>query len=159
MLVNVTRGSFLKACGAALLGQRAGASPWLAAAGGEAPFVVAVPGPDVGLHDPSAAMFRSHLNTSFRVRVRQDAHRHLILARVADGPACKDIEQFSLLFHGPADADLLHGTYAVRHPELGAFDLFIAPIGVPDRRRSVYEACFSRLVRSGGEHRACQTNS
>jgi hypothetical protein len=159
VLVDVTRGSFLKLCGAALLGQRVDASPWLAAAGGQAPFVDAGPRRDIGLNDPSAAMFRRHLNTTFRVRMCQDAHVRLILARVEDGPACADIDQFSLLFHGPAAADLLHGTYAFRHSQLGAFDLFIAPIGVPDRRRSVYEACFSRLVRSAGEHTACPINS
>ena len=156
--MDVTRGSFLKLCSAALLGHRVGASPWLAAAGGQAQFVKAGPRRDVGLHDPSAAMFRSHLNTAFRVRVCQDAPLRLILAHVADGPACADIDQFSLLFHGPVAGDLLHGTYAFRHPQLGAFDLFITPIGVPDRRRSVYEACFTRLVRSAGEHTACPIN-
>ena len=157
--MDVTRGNFLKLCSASLLGHRVGASPWLAAAGDQAPFVDDGPRRDVGLRDPSAALFRRHLNTAFRVEGCHDAPVRLILARVEDGPAGADVEQFSLVFHGPAAVDVLHGTYAFRHPQLGAFDLFIAPIGVPDTRRSVHEACFSRLVRRTGEHTACPINS
>jgi len=41
--------------------------------------------------------------------------------------------QFSLLFRGPRAAVRPQGIYRVEHPELGAHDLFLVPVGLaPD---------------------------
>jgi uncharacterized protein DUF6916 len=104
------------------------------------------------LRDASAAHFRPLLKTSFAVRSTDGAPVALALARVIEGPPGKRFEQFSLMFHAPAGSPPLHGTYVFRHAALGAFDLFIAPVG---DARATYEACFSRLM----ENAACQITS
>jgi hypothetical protein len=38
-------------------------------------------------------------------------------------------EPFSLVFRAPVHAPREQGTYRIEHPELGAFDLFLVPIG------------------------------
>ena len=59
-------------------------------------------------------------------------------AATADGPRRAP---FSLVFHGPATPILPQRTYRVEHGALGAFDLFLVPIG-PDRTGMRYEAVF-----------------
>jgi hypothetical protein len=50
---------------------------------------------------------------------------------------------FSLMFHGPQSPQFLtQGTYRLRNEGLGAFDLFIVPLG-PKARRMQYEAIFN----------------
>ena len=50
---------------------------------------------------------------------------------------------FSLLFLGPPGPQyLLQGTYHLEHEGLGAFDLFIVPLG-PQEGRMQYEAVFT----------------
>ena len=50
--------------------------------------------------------------------------------------------QFSLVWRGPPGARLEQRIYAVHHPALGAFDLFLVPIG-PDGEGMRYEAVFT----------------
>ena len=49
---------------------------------------------------------------------------------------------FSLIFHGPSGPALPQDTYRVEHPQLGAFPLFLVPIG-PDRDDARYQAIFA----------------
>ena len=49
---------------------------------------------------------------------------------------------FALLFRGPQAALLPQQIYAVEHDQLGAFDLFIVPVG-PDAAGMRYEAIFT----------------
>ena len=49
---------------------------------------------------------------------------------------------FSLLFLGPCDPVLPQRIYPMSHPVLGAFELFIVPVG-RDERGVRYEAVFS----------------
>ena len=90
----------------------------------------------------------------------------LVLASVNERPISHGLEQFSLVFHAPAGQGGFNGTHAFQHQALGHFDLFIAPVGARDARRTVYEACFSRHRRGGavvrslaarGEEAACRT--
>jgi uncharacterized protein DUF6916 len=52
-------------------------------------------------------------------------------------------DAFALTFSDPLDAALEAGTHTVRHPDLGRFELFVAPVERPrsDRR---YEAVVDR---------------
>jgi hypothetical protein len=49
---------------------------------------------------------------------------------------------FSLLFRAPREAVLPQRTYELRHPEMGAFGIFLVPIG-PDETGPRYEAVFN----------------
>jgi hypothetical protein len=48
---------------------------------------------------------------------------------------------FSLIFTGPAEPLLPQGSRRLEHPSLGAFELFLVPIG-RDERGVHYEAAF-----------------
>lgn len=48
---------------------------------------------------------------------------------------------FSLVFTGPADPALPQGSRRLEHPSLGAFELFLVPVG-RDERGMHYEAVF-----------------
>jgi hypothetical protein len=78
----------------------------------------------------------------------------LRLVEVADLPVATALPAlqghdgaFALRFTGPAD--LPQGTHALRHPELGAFELFLVPGGALDGGRR-YEAIVDRTVRVAG---------
>jgi hypothetical protein len=49
---------------------------------------------------------------------------------------------FTLLFHGPSEPPLPQRIYPFEHPTLGAFEIFIVPLG-PLEGRMQYEAVFS----------------
>ena len=59
-------------------------------------------------------------------------------APTADGPRRVP---FSLLFHGPPTPILPQRIYPVDHGAIGAFELFLVPLG-PDRVGMRYEAVF-----------------
>ena len=62
--------------------------------------------------------------------------------RLEDG---RRLEQFSLIFDGPASEEIEQGTFVVSHPDHGEFALFVVPTG-PSGKRREYEASFTRLV-------------
>lgn len=141
----MSRAAFLKVCGLALLGVRAdaralldsGAQSWRATApdGADEPFQ---------LRSVDAERFRQQLNTSFTVRAADGTRASFVLVNVLERPITKNVEQFSLIFHAPAGTTVSQGTHGFQHHGLGNFDLFIVPIGAPNDRRTVYQACFSR---------------
>jgi hypothetical protein len=49
---------------------------------------------------------------------------------------------FSLVFRAPRGTDIPQRTYELRHPEIGAFGIFLVPIG-PDETGPRYEAVFN----------------
>jgi hypothetical protein len=154
--MRVSRATFLKAFGTAIVGAGVDARTLVASAAGlsNVPELPRAGGRFTVL-DAEAAHFRPHLNTSFSVHSAGGASARLVLVEVAERPITRDVEQFSLIFHAPAATTLPQGTHAVHHHVLGDFDLFIVPIGAPNGRRTVYQACFSRHL-SPDETRCAQ---
>jgi hypothetical protein len=142
--MKVTRAVFLKTCSAVFLGARVDAIALLDTR--VQPGTAAAPTSDekFWLRSAGAERFRPHLNTSFTVRTADGDSVALLLAKVTEHPITKDVEQFSLIFHAPADTGIAHGTHRFQHRVLGEFDVFIVPIGAPNTVRTVYQACFSR---------------
>ena len=56
-------------------------------------------------------------------------------------------ESFSLIFKGHGNAKLGQETYTIEHPRLGAFPLFLVPVG-PARRGQSFEAVVNRIPAS-----------
>ena len=101
-------------------------------------------GAELQMASAGAERFRRQMNTAFAVHSADGTDARLVLARVFELPITKNVEQFSLIFHAPAGTRIPHGTHAFQHDALGHFDLFIVPVGAPNRRRTLYQACFSR---------------
>jgi hypothetical protein len=91
--------------------------------------------------------FQAQLDTSFQLDDSPDITLRLV--DVTDDGVTRDIRQFSLFFHGPADRVLPADTYSFRHDALGALDLFIVPIQGSNEQRIVYQACFSVIAPPG----------
>lgn len=49
---------------------------------------------------------------------------------------------FSIVFRGPKDVLLPQRTYRMEHAEMGAFEIFLVPVG-PDDKGHRYEAIFT----------------
>jgi hypothetical protein len=56
------------------------------------------------------------------------------------------LECFNLVFHGPESSFLSQGSYEFEQSQIGAFELFIVPIGRVAGAIQ-YEAIFNRLVK------------
>lgn len=102
--------------------------------------------PDPGAANVTQEMFRGALESTFRV-VSSDGHVPLRLVEVAEGRSGRGIEQFSLIFHGPADRRLAQGNYEVEHDVLGSMLLFLVPVLESNAERMVYESTFTRPAR------------
>ena len=145
--MQVTRGAFLKGCAAAFVAPpldglhvvEAVAGPWVAPV--STPASAPVPTPCHG-----ADVFRHHLHTTFTAGREGEPGSPIVLVRVTDGPVNPRVEQFSLVFRAGGAGVLTQGIHHLRHADLGAIDLFIAPVGSGRNDGATYEACFSRLV-------------
>lgn len=100
--------------------------------------------------------FAESLNTKFRIPVRAEDSTEAVsaveieLVEVNDNGRAGETERFSLIFRGADDFFLPQRTYPVEHERLGAFHLFLVPVGrEPDGFR--YEAIFNRFVPSQGD--------
>ncbi len=143
--MKVSRAGFLKACGAALLGVGVDARALLDTSVQQSDSTTPAPaGAGFQMASAGAERFRQQLKTSFAVHAADGTRVRMVLAKVLELPITENVEQFSLIFHAPAGTGLPHGTHAFQHDALGHFDLFIVPIGAPNRRRALYQACFSR---------------
>ena len=91
---------------------------------------------------PPVARFEEALDTSFSVSADDGDRVAMTLLEVARSDHGPGWESFSLLFAGPTPA-LPQAIYAVDHPELGAFELFLVPIASPAEVQQ-YEAVFNR---------------
>ena len=148
--MNISRAAFLKALGCAGVGTFLEiAAPGEAAVASSATgdrLVSEITSGRLALIDAHAAHFRPHVGDSFAVRTSANARYRVTLAEITERPATRGVDQFSLIFHGAPGLGLTQGTHTFSHPQLGALDLFIAPIGPTDRPRTVYQACFSRFA-------------
>lgn len=96
-----------------------------------------------------AATFAPLIGTPFAVRLDDASTFPLRLSEAseASGEGARAAAAlgrrvpFSLLFHGPVAPVLAQRTHRVEHERLGAFDLFLVPIG-PDADGMRYEAVF-----------------
>lgn len=100
-----------------------------------------------GVAEATASRFLPLVDQPFAIATTESsAPARLMLAKVSERPMTKNVERFSLIFHGPAVKPLADGIYQFHHPALGSFSIFVNAVGVPAGHR-VYQACFSRHVR------------
>jgi hypothetical protein len=97
----------------------------------------------------SSANFRPHIGTFFTVLT---PHRPSVVTlthvddfRLPGTVAARRLKTpgagFTLLFDGSQSGSFPQGTYSVRHPKIGTFDLFLAPVG----RGTDVQAVINRL--------------
>jgi hypothetical protein len=87
-------------------------------------------------------LFSGQIDTAFRVEATSGSASRppvLRLAGVADLPAAETIGAvgsdlcFAALFTGPKSAPLAQRTYRLHHAALGAFSVFLVPVGRPGK--------------------------
>jgi hypothetical protein len=90
--------------------------------------------------------FMPHLNQTFTVRLEGLEPIKLELVAVTErgtGGQPGGRQPFSLLFLGPVSSQyLFQHTFRLEHPEMGALDIFLVPLG-PQEGRMRYEAIFN----------------
>jgi hypothetical protein len=90
-------------------------------------------------------MFAPRLGETFRIQTAESQWvvMTLVEAVALDDSAAPEGRRapFSIVFRGPRDPVLPQRTYRVEHEAIGAFDLFLVPIG-PDREGMRYQAVF-----------------
>ena len=91
------------------------------------------------------ALFSEHLNTTFRVILDDSNSIEMKLTELSELLLSPQQERFAVVFKGPKEPFLGQGTRQFVHDQMGAFDLFIVPIGA-DETSVNYEATFNRLV-------------
>jgi hypothetical protein len=96
------------------------------------------------LESLNSRVFSEHLHSTFQLKVPGAAPLPLELLEVAEKDQTPRVEQFSLIFRGPLAPHLKQGTYTFEHEKLGAFDLFVVPLG-PDSTGMSYQVIFNRL--------------
>ena len=88
--------------------------------------------------------FLAHVGERFRLRLEPGETVELELVEATEvgaGGGAAARSQFSVVFRGPSEPVLAQRIYAFEHDELGAFELFIVPIG-RDEAGTSYEAAF-----------------
>ena len=89
--------------------------------------------------------FEPLLGDTFRVHLGGPGAIEVVLTDASElsmASARPDRTPFSIVFRGPAGGILPQGTYRMDHQGLGAFDLFLVPIGA-DGEAVRYEAVFT----------------
>jgi hypothetical protein len=154
--LTVSRSAFLKTLATAGLGSclrvdvlRAASSIAIDAA----PARADTPSGPASTADVTAAHFRPYVGDPFTINTSASERYVVTLAEVAERPVSRGVQQFSLIFHAAPDVVLGDGIHAFSHPRLGALDIFIVPIGQTNRRRSAFQACFSRVQTPSGQRR------
>lgn len=93
----------------------------------------------------SRADFADQLNTQFSTVLYPDIPVVLELVEVGPQRPSPKLDNYSLLFRGPAEFCLMQSMYPLEHPVIGNLDLFIVPVNEkPDGFR--YEAIINRIV-------------
>lgn len=89
--------------------------------------------------------FLPHIGTDFLVSDLASGRQLPLRLESVDDARTTAKEGFSLFFTGTAETPLRHDTYAVIHPALGQFFIFLGPVmgSAPGGVR--YQAVFSRL--------------
>jgi hypothetical protein len=99
------------------------------------------------------ARFSTLLKTRFRVKAGganpielELAEARQLQSRMRQEPrGTLKNECFSLIFHGPSSCFLEQKMYEFEHDSLGAFSLFLVPVGKAGEEFQ-YEAVFNRIV-------------
>ena len=96
----------------------------------------------------SQETFSELLNTTFQVKLDTPGPVDLELSEVknhrgADREQDSTV-QFSVFFTGPTNLFLPQGIYTLAHERMGAFDIFLVPVG-RDENTFHYEAVFNYL--------------
>ncbi len=77
--------------------------------------------------------FSKHLHTKFLIKLDTPEPIELELTEVKGYQGTPDepgeMERFSLFFEGPVDAPLPQQSYPLEHNQMGAFDIFLVPVG------------------------------
>lgn len=143
-----TRREFLTSCAALACAGGALSSDRSAAAAGEPRGVRVVP-PSLAkarlMKKFTPAEFSRHLQSTFRVKAHASPGSMTAeLIEVTPRRSNASLEQFSILFRLHHTEMLPQGTYALEHPEMGGFELFLVPVGRDDQG-FCYEASFGYL--------------
>jgi hypothetical protein len=89
------------------------------------------------------AVFSPHLGKTFRIHVSACPAVDAELSEVTEPKAGRE-RPFSILFRAPREPLLSQGIYRIEHDEMGAFELFLVPIGPgKDHNDMLYEAVFN----------------
>ena len=89
--------------------------------------------------------FVAQLNTIFYAVLQNDARVPLELTEVGPARPTPRLDNYALLFRGPADFCLLQNIYHLEHETVGPLDLFLVPVKEkPDGFR--YEAIINRII-------------
>jgi len=110
----------------------------------------------VPLTELTYATFADLIHSRFRVHGSAQPPVEIELVEATPQQSSRDTAQaqdgnFSLVFAGPLQQFLSQRTYHFEHEKLGAFDLFIVPIG-KDQNSFQYEAIFNRPVQHRNAH-------
>jgi hypothetical protein len=102
-----------------------------------------IPRCDVATLDHS--FFAARIGATLTVPFENADDITLALTEVSDLKKSPRQERFALVFRGPLEVPLGQGSYVVELAEIGAFDLFLVPVGMDEQGFS-YEAVFNRLL-------------
>ena len=96
------------------------------------------------------AEFSKHVNTKFRVASEPPTELELTQVKPYSSQAKEQagLERFSIFLVGPADRYLPQRIYSVEHERMGAFELFLVPVGKDDYG-FLYEAVFNYFREKG----------
>jgi uncharacterized protein DUF6916 len=89
-------------------------------------------------------LFEQNLRTKFWLHDPEGTRAALDLVEVQKSSAPPPYEVFSLVFRGDGDRIHPQRIYAIEHEAIGAFDLFLVPVG-RNQHGIVYEAVFNRV--------------
>jgi hypothetical protein len=90
-------------------------------------------------------MFRDNLNTRFRLTADGAEPYGLELMELVEFQTPPKQEQFSLRFRGDRSQVFPQQLYAMKHEEMGEFELFLVPVARDDSG-TIYEAVFNRFI-------------
>lgn len=98
------------------------------------------------------ATFSLYVHTKFRIYTSPLTAINLELIKVSRREPSSSVKSaktpkldcFSVVFRGPSNVALESRTYRVVHDQMGAFDLFIAPVDDRKKQRR-YQAVFNRV--------------
>jgi hypothetical protein len=90
--------------------------------------------------------FAEHVNSEFQILKEDTPLLSLKLVEVSGPGVEHGQERFSLVFRGPLESPLGQGIQSAQHEQLGAFELFLVPVG-RELEGMLYEAAFNRFVK------------
>jgi hypothetical protein len=88
--------------------------------------------------------FAAQLDTTFTAVLATGDRVPLDLIEVTPQRDSPRVDNYSLLFRGPAEKGLIQSIYALQHEVIGALDLFLVPVG-KEADGFRYEAVINRL--------------